>query len=296
MTRWAASFERHPRLSGLLSVPLLTLAAAPFGQWYLAWIALVPWLIAVGRAPTLKSAFVYGWATGTIYFALNEWWLWTATISGTIGVVVCSGFYWGLAAVLIYYLRVLPRANGADSSSSVAKDSHSFAPLLQTVGIAAIWVTTEWLRCNTVSEFPWLPIGSTQTSAIAICQIADLTGIWGVSFLVVLVNALLATAGLSQRNLNRLWLPSSVVALALLIFASYGIWRLRTTPDRPGPQVMLIQSNHPHVRGGASTTTPEEAANYFLDEVDKQLAHKPADLVILPERELTQLKDEARTE
>ena len=53
----------------------------------------------------------YGWLAGIIYFALNEWWLWTATISGTIGVVVCSGCYWGLAGALIYYLRLSPRAD-----------------------------------------------------------------------------------------------------------------------------------------------------------------------------------------
>src|SRR5689334_9609903 len=108
MSRWLAKLQRHHHLSGLLTAVLVTWAAAPFGQWYLAWIALVPWLIAIGAAPSLKSAFGRGWLTGIFYFALNEWWLWSATIPGTIGVVVCSGFYWGLAAGLIHYLRLLP--------------------------------------------------------------------------------------------------------------------------------------------------------------------------------------------
>jgi apolipoprotein N-acyltransferase len=294
MSRWTASFERHPHLLGLVTVILLTLAAAPFGQWYLAWIALTPWLIAIARAPTLKSAFARGWITGIVYFALNEWWLWTATVSGTIGVVVCSGFYWGLAAAFIYYLRLLPRAANYASSPLDPKLSQPFALLTRIVGIAVVWVAAEWLRCNTVSEFPWLPIGSTQSPAIVICQIADLSGIWGISFLVVLVNALLATAWLVDFNTKRLLLPSSAVALVLLAVAAYGIWRLNSTPERPGPRIMLVQSNHPHLPGGASTTTPEKAAEYFLDEIEKQLALEPADLVILPENEFPPLNDEAR--
>jgi apolipoprotein N-acyltransferase len=57
---------------------------------------------------------------------------------------------------------------------------------------------------------------------------------------------------------------------------------------------MLVQSNHPHVRGGDSTTTPEKAAEYFLTEIEAQLRQQHADLVILPENEFPPLNDEAR--
>jgi apolipoprotein N-acyltransferase len=283
MIRWIASFERHPHLLGLLSVILLTLAAAPFGQWYLAGIGLTPWLIAIAKAPSLKSAFARGWITGILYFALNEWWLWTATISGTIGVVVCSGFYWGVAAAFIYYLRLIPRPENDASLPIDSKLSSPYALVARLVGIAAVWVATEWLRCNTVSEFPWLPIGSTQSPVV-------------VSFLVVLVNGLLATAWLVNFNSKRLFVPCTAVALLMLTVAAYGIWRLNTTPERAGPRIMLVQSNHPHLPGGASTTTPEKAAEYFLNEIEKQLSHEGADLVILPENEFPPLNDEARAE
>src|SRR4051812_17456235 len=115
MGRLLAIFQRNAYLTSLVSILLLTLAAAPFGQWYLAWIALAPWLIVVGRAPMVRAAFVRGWLTGIVYFALNEWWLWTATIPGTIGVVVFSGFYWGLAGLLIHYFRLLPAMDDGDA-------------------------------------------------------------------------------------------------------------------------------------------------------------------------------------
>ncbi len=296
MGRLFASPQRNAYLTSLVSVLLLTLAAAPFGQWYLAWIALAPWLIVVGQAPTIRAAFARGWLAGTVYFALNEWWLWTATIPGTIGVVVFSGFYWGLAGILIRYFRLLPSAGGVGEPSHDPKIARPVILVVCTVGIAVVWVATEWVRCNTVSEFPWLPVGCTQSPAVVMCQIADFAGVWGVSFCVILVNALVATAWSHRHHIKSVWTPSIVTAIVLIMAAAYGTWRLNTTPVRAGPQVMLIQSDHPHLRGGASTTTPEKAAEFFLAELEKQLTRTHADLVILPENEFPPLNDEARRE
>jgi apolipoprotein N-acyltransferase len=293
MIRWLARLTQPAHLMGLLTALLLTLAAAPFGQWYLAWVALVPWLIVVGPAPTFWVALSRGWLAGVIYFALNEWWLWTATIPGTIGVIICSGFYWGLAGALIYYLRLLSSAREDDAPTP--NDSRPLQLVARTIGIAVVWVACEWLRCNTVSEFPWLPIGCTQSPAIVMCQIADVAGVWGVSFIVVFANAFVAIASIRRPDTSQLWLPGGVVALSLLLVASYGAWRVHTTPERAGPTIMLVQSNHPHLPGGASTTTPEKAAEFFLTEIEQQLAHERADLVILPENEFPPLNDEART-
>jgi apolipoprotein N-acyltransferase len=272
----------------LATIGLLTLSAAPFGQCYLAWIAFVPWLVAVERAPTIRAALWRGWLAGTIYFALNEWWLWTATIPGTVGVIVCSGFYWGLAAAVIKYTISL--------SSEVRADDRSLKAVARIVGVAAIWTATEWLRCNTVSEFPWLPVGCTQSSVVVMCQIADFAGVWGITFWVLLVNALVATAWFHRNDARYLRVPGITIAAALLMIAVYGIWRISETPEQPGPRIMLLQSNHPHIRGGASTATPDVAAKFFLSELESRLAQERVDLVILPENEFPPLNAEARTE
>src|SRR4051794_35511083 len=78
------------------SVALLTLAAAPFGQWYLGWVAFVPWLVVAAESPTIRAAAWRGWLTGVLYFAANIWWLWTASIPGTILIVLIFALYWAL--------------------------------------------------------------------------------------------------------------------------------------------------------------------------------------------------------
>jgi apolipoprotein N-acyltransferase len=86
-----------------------------------------------------------------------------------------------------------------------------------------------------------------------------------------------------------------MVVVVLVGVAGYGAWRLQTTPRLAGPRVMVIQSNHPLLRGGAPTRTLEQAAEFFLAELEKRLGSEQVDLVILPENEFPPLNDEART-
>ena len=59
---------------------------------------------------------------------------------------------------------------------------------------------------------------------------------------------------------------------------------------------MVIQSNFPHLPGGAPTVDHEHAVDYFLGELTKDLTEKPADLVVLPEAVFPPINDEARHE
>ena len=61
---------------------LLVLAFAPFGQFYLAWVALAPWLIAVARVGSLRSAFVWGWVGGAAFFGAQFSYVLLITPSG----------------------------------------------------------------------------------------------------------------------------------------------------------------------------------------------------------------------
>src|SRR5262249_37022266 len=55
----------------LLAVGLLTLAFAPVGQFYLAWVGLVPWLVVLAGTRSQWSAFFWSWVGGTLFFIAN---------------------------------------------------------------------------------------------------------------------------------------------------------------------------------------------------------------------------------
>jgi apolipoprotein N-acyltransferase len=281
------------------SATLLTLSAAPFGQWYLAWFGLAPWLIAVGDSPNARRAMLRGVGGGILFFAMNLWWLWTASVPGTFILIAYFSLYWGAAAAVIHALGLMPpplEIKGRSAPPASSRLGARLGDLGCILGAAVVWVAFEWLRCNVVAGFPWIPLGATQTPVIVMCQVADLGGPSLVSFWVALINALVAVAWLHRHQLHAMKVPAISVGVALLLVAMYGAMRCASTSTRPGPRVMALQSNFRHLPGGAPTATPEEVVKFFLIDLEERLGEAPADMTVLPEAAFPPINAEARNE
>src|SRR5688572_23981697 len=261
LTRWYAAAALLA-----LSTLLLTLAFAPYEQFYLAWLGLVPWLVVVMTRRTVRAAALWGWVGGVCFYGVNVSWLWTATVPGTVGVVVILACYWALAAGVIRVAAV--RAH----------------PLLAVLIVPVAWTGAEWLRGNLFTGFPWLLIGHSQSPVLVMCQVADALGVYGITFWVLAINGLAALFVLdllgwrgSRRadflhdeeaarkgprppgSRARELIPAAVV-VAVLIVATFAYGRFRFAQDTlyPGPRVMVVQPNHQHARGGAKLVTQEQ--------------------------------------
>jgi apolipoprotein N-acyltransferase len=269
------------------SALLLTLAAEPAGQWYLAWFALAPWLVAVGRGTTMRGVVLRSWLAGAAYFALNLWWMGAASVSGTILLIFWLALFWALAAVLIYTLRLM---------KPTVPVSGGWRTAYRVLAIAIVWVACEWLRSNVMLEYPWIPLGITQSPIVLMCQVADLGGVWLISFWLALTNALVAIVWLDRHERKQWRIAGVAVACVLGVTALYGMWRLHSSPLMSGPRVMVIQSNFPHSARGTPTAYRKLSVAYFLKAMRSVLATNKADLVVLPEAEFPALNDEARRE
>src|SRR5271170_1689496 len=127
----------------LLCVALLTAAFAPVGQFYFAWLGLVPWLLVVHGTSSNHSAFFWSWVGGTLFFIANMWWMAFVTVPGMIALMAMLGLFWGAAGVLIRATGVLRRAGEVPAS---------YSPFLALPLLAAIWVAVaEWFR----GIWPW---------------------------------------------------------------------------------------------------------------------------------------------
>jgi apolipoprotein N-acyltransferase len=158
----------------------VTLALAfPLVDWSpLAWIALVPLLWgALGRGTGV--AFRAGWVAELVFFVATLYWL-VLTI-GTytnLSPVVSIGPLLLLCGFLALFFAIfaagceLARLNGADLAL--------VAP--------ALWVLLEWIRTYVLGGFPWVSLGYSQYRTTYLIQFAELTGIYGISALVVAVN------------------------------------------------------------------------------------------------------------
>ena len=259
----------------LLGVGMLTAAFAPVNQFELAWVGLVPWLVVIAGTRSQWSAFFWGWVGGLLFFIANMWWIAFVTAWGMVGLMALLGLYWGLAGVVIRgcgLLGAVPHVDhevGADEPAAAVRTSVLRSPLLRIVLIAAVWVcTAEWLRGTWPWHgLPWLYLGHTQSPALWVCQIADITGVAGISFLIVMANAWLAMWVLNRLCVRGL-VGSGVVVVTVIIAAlAYGVVRMRTEVLTPGPTVAVIQPNYPQDNSGQKGATAVEMLRFHLDQM-----------------------------
>ena len=278
----------------LLGVGLLTLSFAPLGQFYLAWVGLVPWLLVVRRVRSQRSAFLWSWLAGVIFFTANMWWLWNVTGPGMVALMVMLGLYWGVAALVIRGAGLLE----TPEDQPPAPLFHRRSPLVVVLLIAATWVSLEWLRGNyPLNGLPWLFLGHAQTPILPMCQVADATGVYGISFWVASMNALVALLILHRFNVRRLLPAAGAVAAMVALALGYGLWRMSQTDClTPGPTVMVVQPNYPQSNTGEKGAAADELVDFHVQRTREALARAPGkvDLVVWSETMMPPLNGTAR--
>src|SRR4030095_9849968 len=89
---------------------------------------------------------------------------------------------------------------------------------------------------------------------------------------------------------------AAVCAVVVCALAVYGIFRIHPTQTRPGPTVLVVQSNCAHERGGARTVTQQQQIDFQLDMTRRALTQTRPDLVVWSETVMPGLNPETRDE
>lgn len=93
-----------------------------------------------------------------------------------------------------------------------------------TIALASLpflWTSVEWLHSLGDLSYPWLAVGYTQTYSTNLIQIADVTGVWGVSFVVVVVNSILAHWWLTRKRVTAYVAAITVLFVCLIGYGEY---------------------------------------------------------------------------
>ena len=193
----------------------------------LAWVALVPWLLLVGSGPATSGGpgiAISSWLIGIIFFTVKLSWLGYATNIGWLLLSSYLSIYYLLFGIACSYLH---RNSGLPLAL--------LAPFL--------WVSLEYLRGFLMTGFPWFYLGHTQYSYLSIIQIADITGAYGVSFIIVAVNACFAQGLLRWWNGKGGHFLFAIAFILLLFPLSYGMFRLAGLSYQEGPRLRMVQGN-----------------------------------------------------
>lgn len=175
-----ASLSTRKILYAILSGVMLTASFPPGRLDWLAWFALFPLFQSLENSKP-SEAFKLGFVTGLSHsLTLVYWIIFVLQTYGGLNFLVSLG----VLLLLCFYLALYP-----------ALFSYFYPHFKKSrfVGLtlAGLWVSFEYIRAKALTGFPWCLLGYTQYRHPELIQIADLVGVYGLSFLIVLSNALI---------------------------------------------------------------------------------------------------------
>ena len=250
--------------SALLQFAIFPIAG-PVPAWRagLAWVALVPFLLAIlgnagaGRPPRVRQAALAGYVCGVLWYALNCYWIYqTMYLYGGLPKPVA-----GLILVLFALYLGLYHAGFA---ALLAWVSQSRVGLRGGLLLSPfLWVAVELAR-GRITGFPWDLLGYTQVDSRVATAVAPLAGVIGVSFVVASLNAVFAGCLLDRGRVRSGLMALAAcgaIACALLDFSGAH----RVPAGKTDGAAVLLQENLEvgAIGRAAQPVTPEQEMASF---------------------------------
>jgi apolipoprotein N-acyltransferase len=276
----------------LLSSGLQVLIFPPTSLYFLSWVAIVPLLYALLRGRggpgelvdsegrslrpyTPVQGFMIGWVNGVVWYLGVSYWIYPV-MNGYGHIDPIPSFFIMLGFCLILGMHqavfALVVVLMARRSSLGNRRPLFLAPFF--------WVAIEFFR-DRATPFFWEPLGTSQVNNIPFAQVAQLTGVYGLSFAIVLVNCAFTAAlllyGVRRRNLL-IAAGAAAIALQIGVFA-------RPEPSVATRQAALGQPNL-DVPDAPWTSSYYEQTLTSLIQLSVNAAHNPLGnpgLIVWPE-------------
>ena len=219
-------------LAGLSGI-MLILAFPPFDQSALIWFALLPLLLSIFSAPTIVQAGLSGLITGIVFYSFS-----LSFFIGRFGVI---GLFIG--NLLSVYLALFAVSVWFVTLRWGLKAGVLLTPI--------IWSGIEYFRSECyILKFSWLALGYSQHNNLTIIQVCDLIGVYGLSFIIVIINALISWFILEiiRRKRVKWWslITAGVILGTVLISGIIKISRVMNKPLASSPNALkavVIQEN-----------------------------------------------------
>ena len=305
---WSSkAFRAWPWLAAICSGLLYTSCFAPFNLTWFCWIALTPLIAAIlfsgkeSRHPWLRN-LALGYVTGLTFFWTALSWLTTVTILGWFVLQFYMAIYFALWAWFCGLLRPREarRQLSADKWDQMLAEARSTAALprspwtkstnnlLLAFLLAAAWTTQEWLRGWVFSGWGWNGLGVALHDTWPLIQIAEFTGVAGLSFMVAFANVILVTTAYrlvleARTHTTRPHFDLTLTMAAIVGVLTFGLRASQVSSPTKPLRVAAVQSNVPQNQ----KFDPQFTTKIFdkfrrLSEIALR-SNPPPDLLIWPE-------------
>ncbi|MFW6131595.1 MAG: apolipoprotein N-acyltransferase [Candidatus Aminicenantaceae bacterium] len=258
-------------LFAVLSGGLTALSLPKFDLSFLAWVSLIPLFFLICKK-TPKQAFTLGWIAGISFYAILIYWIPAVPAHyGNLSLFLSLIIY----MVLVLFLSLF----WAFFSYFASKINKSF-PRLIFILLPFLWVSFEYIITHIFTGFPWGLIGYSTYENIYFIQIASITGIYGLSFLLVLFQSLFVLSIKFKKKY-----PFFIALILILLVHLGGFLRIKhNSSSQKTIQAAVIQGN---VSSDIqwNQLTSNEIRSYFDDhmELSTKAISEGAQIIIWPE-------------
>ena len=273
--RWTLLPTRAEAIAAGAAALLFALSFPPFPFLLPAFVCLTPLAVLVAREAdgggSPRAAARLGFWFGLLGYACALYWIAIAlslytklAILGYIGAIVWLAPIVALAMAVLFGLR---RGTGWPMS----------------ILLPIAWVALE-VVLNYTSDlaFPWLPLGLATSRFPVLAQVAELSGVRGLSFWIAATNGLIADAWMLKTNRRAVAMRAFAVVVMLGAVWAYGAYRLRTITMRPVAPVAIVQPNIPQ-EDKWQEENQGRIAGILSELTRRHLAESDAQLVVWPE-------------
>ena len=307
MSLSSKAFRAWPWVAAICSGLLYTACFAPFNLTWFCWIALTPLIAAIlfsgkeSRHSWLRN-LALGYVTGLTFFWTVLSWLTTVTILGWFVLQFYMAIYFALWAWFCGLLRPREarRQLSAGKWDQMLAEARSTAALprspwtkstnnlLLAFLLAAAWATQEWLRGWIFSGWGWNGLGVALHDTWPLIQIAEFTGIAGLSFMVAFANVILVTTAYrlvleARTHTTRPHFDLTLTMAAIVGVLTFGLRASQVSAPTKPLRVAAVQSNVPQNQKFDPQFTTKILDKFRrLSEIALR-SNPPPDLLIWPE-------------
>jgi apolipoprotein N-acyltransferase len=256
----------------IISGFLLVFSFPKADLWVLAWFALCPLFFVMLKSRPLQALF-YGFVFGATFFSSLVYWIFNL-------LRIETGLCWPLCflvfLLLVVYLSLFPSLVGYLASQAAGQYGSKavfFIPM--------IWVSLELVRNYLFTGFSWGIVGYTQSSFLSLIQLASVSGVYGISFLVIFCNASVVYLFLERRGFKA-WIPVLVLVLVIGMASGWGYSRL-FQEEREGGKVISVACIQGNYGSQIGTEASQTAIFRNYRDLTLQAAALGCQLVVWPE-------------
>lgn len=260
-------------LLSILSGTLLTLSYPDFNLFYFGWISFIPLLIAI-RNTDLRNAYLAGVIAGFTGYCIGFYW-----IESWARLALEVPFPFSVGFVFIYafcFAQVFGMACGL------------FQWLINRVETSPVFV----FPLTMVSVFSAIPMvfqfhfGDSQTTFLAGIQAIEFTGVYGLDFVMLMVNSLLYNLLFNRHDpfLSKTNIGALAIVLTWMAFGTYSLDKWSDSIDKWSyKNIGLVQANRPVSLGAPKRRGDENVESLLEFQLSKKISKQELDVIIWPE-------------